>query len=144
MRPRTSDCCYVYESKRMVVRALAIGVAAGLCHRKDSMVMIERSSVPKDLYTSAVVEDVSTTDEGARHLVTTFGPVVMKAVGMSSGSDLLTGRMASGAKVARTALSSTLVRNVGTCRSDAKEEPQVEAPLAGEYRCGAQGRSDPY
>ena len=37
-----------------------------------------------------------------------------------------------------------LVRNVDTCRSDAKEEPQVEAPLSEEYRCGEQGRSDQY
>jgi len=34
--------------------------------------------------------------------------------------------------------------NVGTCRSDAKGETQVEAPQVSEYRCGAQGRSDPY
>ncbi len=36
-----------------------------------------------------------------------------------------------------------LVRNVGTCRSDAKGELQVVVPQGGEYRCGAQGRSSP-
>lgn len=34
-----------------------------------------------------------------------------------------------------------LVRNVGTCRPDAKGDVQVEAPRGPEYRCGAQGRS---
>jgi hypothetical protein len=35
------------------------------------------------------------------------------------------------------------VRNVGTCRPDAKGEAQVEAPQAREYQGGAQGRSRP-
>ncbi len=33
-----------------------------------------------------------------------------------------------------------LVRNAGTCRSDAKGDPQVEDPRGVEYRCGAKGR----
>jgi len=36
------------------------------------------------------------------------------------------------------------LRNLGTCRSDAKGEVQVEAPRGPEYRCGAQGRITPY
>ena len=36
-----------------------------------------------------------------------------------------------------------LVRNVGTCHSDAKGKPQAEAPRGGTYRSGIQGRSDP-
>ena len=33
------------------------------------------------------------------------------------------------------------VRNVGTCRSDAKGDIQVEHPRGAEYRCGAEGRT---
>ena len=36
-----------------------------------------------------------------------------------------------------------LVRNVGTCRLDAKGDLQVEAPRGAEYRCEAQGRTGP-
>ncbi len=36
------------------------------------------------------------------------------------------------------------VRNLGTCRSDAKGDVQVEVPRGSEYRCGAQGRITPY
>ena len=35
------------------------------------------------------------------------------------------------------------VRNVGTCRLDAKGDAQVEEPQGPEYRCEAQGRSNP-
>jgi hypothetical protein len=35
------------------------------------------------------------------------------------------------------------VRNVGTCRPDAKGGPQVEDPQGAEYRCGARGRINP-
>ena len=36
------------------------------------------------------------------------------------------------------------VGNLGTCRSDAKGDVQVEDPQGLEYRCRAQGRNDPY
>jgi len=36
------------------------------------------------------------------------------------------------------------VRNLGTCRRDAKKESQAEAPLGFEYRSMAQGRMIPY
>ena len=36
------------------------------------------------------------------------------------------------------------VRNVGTCRPDAKGETQVEDPQELEYRCGARGRTNSY
>ena len=35
------------------------------------------------------------------------------------------------------------VRNLGTCRLDAKGAAQVEAPQGPEYRCEAQGRITP-
>jgi hypothetical protein len=36
------------------------------------------------------------------------------------------------------------VWNVGTCRFDAKGATQAETPQESEYRCEAQGRSNPY
>ena len=36
------------------------------------------------------------------------------------------------------------VWNVGTCRLDAKGATQAETPQESEYRCEAQGRSNPY
>ena len=36
------------------------------------------------------------------------------------------------------------VRNVGTCRPDAKGAIQAAIPQESEYRCEAQGRSNPY
>ena len=37
-----------------------------------------------------------------------------------------------------------LMRNVGTCRSDAKGEVQVATTTRRAYQCGAQGRTNPY
>ena len=34
--------------------------------------------------------------------------------------------------------------NLGTCRLDVKGATQAENPQESEYRCGAQGRSNPY
>jgi len=41
-------------------------------------------------------------------------------------------------------LAQAFVRNVGTCLSDVKGAIQVEVPQGSEYRCGEEGRNDPY
>jgi len=53
--------------------------------------------------------------------------------------NLFTGQAASGIKAAWTDYRA-VVWNVGTCRSDAKGDPQAEILQEAEYQCGAQGR----
>ena len=90
MRPRTP--ILFYESKRSGGRGNIVAAARIV----DSMVMM-KDQVPKDLYTSAVVEDVSTLTKVPDILVTTFDNLLqfprqisleqlraMKAVGPSN------------------------------------------------------------
>jgi hypothetical protein len=57
------------------------------------------------------------------------------------GRNLITARAATGIESVNRI--QALVRNVRTCRRDAKGATQVVVPRVSEYRCTARGRSNP-